>query len=252
MDFPRSFFGFRLRPVVLCAAGISAAAVMSSFLLYRWRVPDQQRRGDAATQTDDGDHRLLHTAGATDGVDHHQDAGSSVPQIWQEVPFIPPTLCGPLARIQELRQELDRNDKFFAYTYENWCSDGLKLVEVKLQHKSLYNGLESEHWWVLNNNFYNVSTQELPPQYFACASAVACIKRIGASISEVKVYLRTESSHTSVQNVTLQTRVSRVNKCVFIDSDGHFWSHESSNTHILETPAPFVCPARPRGPPPGF
>ncbi|KAL7860655.1 hypothetical protein AOLI_G00170040 [Acnodon oligacanthus] len=27
------------------------------------------------------------------------------------------------------------------------------LVEVKLQHKSLYNGLESEHWWVLSNSF---------------------------------------------------------------------------------------------------
>ncbi|KAL6476742.1 hypothetical protein MHYP_G00152410 [Metynnis hypsauchen] len=113
--------------------------------------------------------------------------------------------------MKEFCQGLDRTDKNFAYTYENWCSDGLKLVEVKLQHKSLYNGLESEHWWVLSNNFYNLSTLELPPQYFACASAVACIKRIG-SIREVKVYLRTESSQTSVQNIMLQTRVSRTNK----------------------------------------
>ncbi|KAL6476712.1 hypothetical protein MHYP_G00152110 [Metynnis hypsauchen] len=251
MELPLSFLGYRLRPVVLCAAGISAAAVTSCFLFYRWRVPDQQRRVDAATQTDDGDHRLFHTVSARDGVDQHRDACSSVPENRQELPFIPPTLCGALARIWEFCQGLDRTDKNFACTYENWCSDGLKLVEVKLQHKSLYNGLESEHWWVLSNNFYNLSTLELPPQYFACASAVACIKRIG-SIREVKVYLRTESSQTSVQNIMLQTRVSRTNKCVFIDSDGHFWSHGSSHTHILETLAPSVCPTRPRGPPPGF
>ncbi|KAL6455797.1 hypothetical protein MHYP_G00356480 [Metynnis hypsauchen] len=246
MEFPLSFFGYRLRPVVLCAAGISAAAVTSCCLFYRWRVADQRRRVDTATQADAGDHTVC------DGVDQHRDIGSSVPEIWQELPFVPPTLCGPLARIWEFCQGLDRTEKNFAYTYENWCSDGLKLVEVKLQHKSLYNRLESEHWWVLSNNFYNLSTQELPPQYFACASAVACIKRIGASIGEVKVYLRTESSHTSVQNITLQTRVSRRMKCVLFDSDGHFWSHESSHTHILETPAPSVYPMRPRGPPPGF
>ncbi|XP_037400804.1 uncharacterized protein LOC119265150 [Pygocentrus nattereri] len=216
-----------------------------------WRVPDQQRRVDAATQTDDGDHRLLHTACARDGVYQHRDVCSSIPENRQELPFTPPTLCGALARIW-FCQGLDRTDKNFAYTCENCCSDGLKLVEVKLQYKSLYNGLESEHWWVVSNTFYNLSTLELPPQYFACASAVACIKRIGASIREVKVYLRTESSQTSVQNIMLQTRVSRTKKCVFIDSDGHFWSHGSSQTHILETPAPSVCPTRPRGPPPGF
>ncbi|KAL7891006.1 hypothetical protein AOLI_G00004820 [Acnodon oligacanthus] len=152
------------------------------------------------------------------GVDQHRDIGSSIPEIWQELPFVPPTLCGPLAGIWEFCQGLDRSEKNFAYTYENWCSDGLKL----------------------------------PPQYFACATAVACIKHIGASIGEVKVYLRTESSHTSVQNIMLQTRVSRMKKCVFIESDGHFWSHESSHAHILETPAPSVYPMKPRGPPPGF
>ncbi|KAL7850293.1 hypothetical protein SRHO_G00196420 [Serrasalmus rhombeus] len=191
MELPLSFLGYRLRPVALCAAGISAAAVTSCFLFYRWRVPDQQRRVDAAT-TDSSTQPVLATNR-------------------QELPFTPPTLCGALARIW-FCQGLDRTDKNFAYTCENWCSDGLKLVEVKLQHKSLYNGLESEHWWVLSNNFYNLSTLELPPQYFACASAVACIKRIGASIREVKVHLRTESSQTSVQNIMLQTRVSRTNK----------------------------------------
>ncbi|KAI4887772.1 hypothetical protein NFI96_024157, partial [Prochilodus magdalenae] len=29
--------------------------------------------------------------------------------------------------------------------------------------------------------------------------------------------------------------VCKTNKCVFIDSDGHFWSHESSNTHSVDS-----------------
>ncbi|KAL7860684.1 hypothetical protein AOLI_G00170330 [Acnodon oligacanthus] len=86
-------------------------------------------------------------------LDQHRGVGSSIPEKRQELPFIPPTLCGALARIWGFCQGLDRTDKNFACTYENWCSDGLKLVEVKLQHKSLYNGLESEHWWVLSNSF---------------------------------------------------------------------------------------------------
>ena len=37
----------------------------------------------------------------------------------------------------------------------------LQLVEVKLQHKALYNGLESEHWWVLSNRCYSVFGNEV-------------------------------------------------------------------------------------------
>ncbi|KAI4887976.1 hypothetical protein NFI96_029477, partial [Prochilodus magdalenae] len=106
----------------------------------------------------------------------------------------------------------------------------LQLVEVKLQHKALYNGLESEHWWVLSDRCYSMFGKE----YSGCAYAVACIQRFGTSIREAKVYLH-ESAITSVQNITLQTKVCKTNKWVFIDSDGHFWSHESSNTHSVDS-----------------
>ncbi|KAI4887774.1 hypothetical protein NFI96_024159, partial [Prochilodus magdalenae] len=78
-----------------------------------------------------------------------------------------------------------------------------QLVEVKLQHKALCTGLESEHWWVLSNRCYSVFGNELPPQYSGCAYAVAYIKRFGTSIREAKAYLHTESAITSVQNITL-------------------------------------------------
>ncbi|KAI4887765.1 hypothetical protein NFI96_032840, partial [Prochilodus magdalenae] len=131
----------------------------------------------------------------------------------------------------ECSQDLDQTDKSFAWTYENQFSNSQKLVEVKLQHKALYNGLESEHWWVLSDRCYSMFGKE----YSGCAYAVASIKRFGTSIREAKVYLHTESAITSVQNITLQTKVCKTNKWVFIDSDGHFWSHESSNTHSVDS-----------------
>ncbi|KAI4887764.1 hypothetical protein NFI96_032839, partial [Prochilodus magdalenae] len=118
-------------------------------------------------------------------------------------PFTPPCLSGPLVRIRECSQDLDQTDKSFACTYEHQFSNSQKLVEVKLQHKALCTGLESEHWWVLSNRCYSVFGNELPPQYSGCAYAVAYIKRFGTSIREAKAYLHTESAITSVQNITL-------------------------------------------------
>ncbi|KAI4887771.1 hypothetical protein NFI96_024156 [Prochilodus magdalenae] len=161
-------------------------------------------------------------------------------------------LTSPSQPVDECSQDLDQTDKSFACTYEHQFSNSQKLVEVKLQHKALCTGLESEHWWVLSNRCYSVFGNELPPQYSGCAYAVAYIKRFGTSIREAKAYLHTESAITSVQNITLQTKVCKTNKCVFIGSDGHSWSHESSDTHILETAAPCVYPTRRPGPPPGF
>ncbi|KAI4904785.1 hypothetical protein NFI96_002041 [Prochilodus magdalenae] len=106
---------------------------------------------------------------------------------------------------KECSQDLDWTDKRIAWTYKNQFSNSQKvsyleyrtlnqifvgrcglslfsgkadnffpqLVEVKLQHKALYNGLESEHWWVLSNSCYSVFGKELPPQYSGCAYAVA-------------------------------------------------------------------------------
>ncbi|KAI4887773.1 hypothetical protein NFI96_024158, partial [Prochilodus magdalenae] len=86
-------------------------------------------------------------------------------------------------------------------------------VEVKLQHKALCTGLESEHWWVLSNRCYSVFGNELPPQYSGCAYAVAYIKRFGTSIREAKAYLHTESAITSVQNITLSIGFSGTQGC---------------------------------------
>ncbi|KAL6482871.1 hypothetical protein MHYP_G00077430 [Metynnis hypsauchen] len=126
-----------------------------------------------------------------------------------------------------------------------------KLVEVKLQHKAVYSGLESEHWWVLTNDFYHVRSQQLPPLYFARAIAVAYIKNIGRDISEAKVYLRTETTESSVQDDLLQTTMCRTFKEVSVDKDGRFRCHDSSDAQTLETPAPFAF-SSPRRPPPGF
>ncbi|KAI4904788.1 hypothetical protein NFI96_016106 [Prochilodus magdalenae] len=123
--------------------------------------------------------------------------------LLQDQPFTSPCLSGPLARIRECSQDLDQTDKSFACTYEHQFSNSQKLVEVKLQHKALCTGLESEHWWVLSNRCYSVFGNELPPQYSGCAYAVAYIKRFGTSIREAKAYLHTESAITSVQNITL-------------------------------------------------
>ncbi|KAL6461617.1 hypothetical protein MHYP_G00297610 [Metynnis hypsauchen] len=183
MPFSFSLLGGQLRPVVLCATGISAAAVTSYFVFSRWRrILDRQWRSvDAPTETD-----------AFDGMDDHR--------------ALFPGICVPVP--EPSSREVDRTDKLFASTYKKWSSDGRKLVEVTLQHKAVYNGLESEHWWVLTNEFYHVRSLQLPPQYFARARAVAFIKLIGTYIREAKVYLQTESSESSVQDVLLNTQVS--------------------------------------------
>ncbi|KAL6472599.1 hypothetical protein MHYP_G00187870 [Metynnis hypsauchen] len=254
MKLPAFIFGAQLRPAVLCAAGISAAAVTSAFLFYRWRrIQDGQpttRDEHAATQTD-----------GCDGTEEHKltifsSGCAPVPQevsvlSWQQAVLIPPLSCGALVRFEQPCQALHRANRMFAYTFSQPRFDSTKLVELKLQHKTICEGLESEHWWVLSNEFYHLFP-ELPPQYFATVAAVACIKRIGTSISEASVYLRTESVETSLQNVTLQTKVSKTLKMVSIGSDGCCRSHQSSNTRILETPAPFTVSSKPRGPPPGF
>ncbi|KAL6461616.1 hypothetical protein MHYP_G00297710 [Metynnis hypsauchen] len=225
MPFSFSLLGGQLRPVVLCATGISAAAVTSYFVFSRWRrILDRQWRSvDAPTETD-----------AFDGMDDHR--------------ALFPGICVPVP--EPSSREVDRTDKLFASTYKKWSSDGRKLVEVTLQHKAVYNGLQSEHWWVLTNEFYHVRSLQLPPQYFARARAVAFIKLIGTYIREAKVYLQTESSESSVQDVLLNTQVSVTFKGVSIDKEGRFRCHDSSDTQTLETP--FVFPSTPRGPPPGF
>ncbi|KAL6456583.1 hypothetical protein MHYP_G00351270, partial [Metynnis hypsauchen] len=169
----------------------------------------------------------------------------------EELPFVPPSSCGPLARIWQYCTEVDRANKSFASTYTKWTSDDKKLVEVKLQHKAVYSGLESEHWWVLTNDFYHVRSQQLPPLYFARAIAVAYIKNIGRDISEAKIYLRTETTESSVQDDLLQTTMCRTFKEVSVDKDGRFRCHDSSDAQTLETPAPSVF-SSPRRPPPGF
>ncbi|KAL6479341.1 hypothetical protein MHYP_G00127740 [Metynnis hypsauchen] len=245
--------GAQLRPAVLCAAGISAAAVTSAFLFYRWRIQDGQRTTrdeEAATRTD-----------GCDGTVERKLPISSpgcapMPQevsvlSWQQAVLLPPLSCGALVRFEQHCQALDRANRMFAYTFSQPRFDSTKLVELKLQHRTVCEGLESEHWWVLSNEFYHLFP-ELPPQHFASVAAVACIKRFGASISEASSYLRTESVETSLQNVTLQTKVSKTLRMVSICSDGCFRTHQSSNTRILETPSPFLVSSKPRGPPPGF
>ncbi|XP_037395743.1 uncharacterized protein LOC119263672 [Pygocentrus nattereri] len=253
MKLPAFIFGAQLRPAVLWAAGISAAAVTSALLFYRWRIQDGQRTTrdeDAATQTD-----------GCDGTEEHRLAilpsgCAPVPQevsvlSWQQAVLIPPLSCGALVRFEQHCQALDRANRMFAYTFSQPRFDSTKLVELKLQHRTICEGLESEHWWVLSNEFYHLFA-ELPPQHFATVAAVACIKRFGTSISEATFYLRTESVETSLQNVTLQTKVGKTLKMVSIGSDGCFRTHHSSNTRILETPAPYMVSSKPRGPPPGF
>ncbi|KAL6474800.1 hypothetical protein MHYP_G00158400 [Metynnis hypsauchen] len=210
-----SLLGGQLRSVVLCATGLSAAAITSYFVFYRWRrILDQQRRVEFATQTE-----------AFSGTeDREWDIFPSVPipENLEELPFVPPSSCGPLARIWQYCREVDRANKSFASTYTKWTSDDRKLVEVKLQHKAVYSGLESEHWWVLTNDFYHVRSQQLPPLYFARAIAVAYIKNIGRGISEAKIYLRTETTESSVQDDLLQTTMCRTFKEVSVDQDGRF------------------------------
>ncbi|XP_072539122.1 uncharacterized protein [Salminus brasiliensis] len=216
MAFPPPFLGVQLRPVVLWAAGVSA--VTAYVLCSRWRrILDQQR-----TEACDGMDRL------------EQEIFPSFCVL------IPEPSCG----------EVDRANRTFASTYSKWSSDYRKLVEVKLQHKASYSGLESEHWWVLTNDFYLVRSLELPPQHFATTSAVACIRCIGSFISEAKFFLRTESTDSSVQEVFLKTMVAIMFQGASVDVDGRWRCHDSNDSQTLE--APFVMSSKPRGPPPGF
>ncbi|KAI4877250.1 hypothetical protein NFI96_014303 [Prochilodus magdalenae] len=170
----------------------------------------------------------------------------------QDQLFIPPPYCcGPLARIWGYCKEVDSTNKTFASTYTKWSSNYRKVVEVTLQHKAIYDGLESEHWWVLKNNFYTVRSLQLPPLYFATVRAVAYIKYTGTCISEAKISLHAETSDSSVQDLLLSTTVSIMSKGVHIDADGHFQYYDSNDAQTLESPAP-VFSSGPRRPPPGF
>ncbi|KAK1784401.1 hypothetical protein P4O66_013946, partial [Electrophorus voltai] len=99
-------------------------------------------------------------------------------------------------------QALHNANRMFTYTLSQMFSADTKMVEVKLQHKSIYSGLESEHWWVLSNAFYHVCA-ELTLQNFASVNAVACIKRRGTGITGATFYLCAESTESSVQNIFL-------------------------------------------------
>ncbi|XP_076841207.1 uncharacterized protein LOC143485601 [Brachyhypopomus gauderio] len=209
-------------------------------LISRRRVRDQQTEVEAAAHTD-----------TCDGHDRE-------PFALDEGIF--ETLHTPIRelRLIQTRQGLDRAHRMFAFTFSRMGSSATQVVEVKLQHKSIYSGLESEHWWVLNNDFYWIGA-ELTLHHFASASAVACIKLRGSSITDATIYLRTCSTTTSVQNIFLQTVVSTWFKGVSIGSDDIFRSSESSHTQTLETPNPAVfssSPSPPRAPPqrppPGF
>ncbi|XP_076831694.1 uncharacterized protein LOC143477083 [Brachyhypopomus gauderio] len=233
MMFPLPFLGIGLRPVVLCATGVSAAAV-SSFLVYRWWVRDRQR-----TQVEAGTH--------ADPCHGHDGETFPMDEDIFEMPHSP---------IRESRrhahQALHRAHRVYAFTFSQTFSSATKVVEVTLQHKSAYKGQESEHWWVLNNAFYNIDA-ELTLHYCGNAKAVAWIKRKETSITEATIYLCTQSTTSSVQNIFLQKEVSVTYKGVSIDSDGLFRLHESNHTQTLETPDPAVfstSPDPPRGPPP--
>ncbi|XP_066504165.1 uncharacterized protein [Hoplias malabaricus] len=152
--------------------------------------------------------------------------------------------CGYVQRVHRMQ----------ATTITQSFSNGEKQVEVTMQHKSVYRGLESEHWWVLTNDFYHLFPEDsqLPPMFFATVKAVTYIKCVGHQISVLTANLSTESSITSVTHSQfLQTKVSKTYRGVAIE-DGCFRSSESSSTHILETPVVPQLPSRPLGPPPGF
>ncbi|XP_035392273.1 uncharacterized protein LOC118242961 isoform X2 [Electrophorus electricus] len=179
MKFLLPVLGIRLRPAVLCAAGISAVAV--TFLVYRWRVRDRQQAvEEAATHTEPSD------------------------QLEDREPFPldQDTFETTCTLILKPLQALHNANRMFAYTFSQMFSADTKMVEVKLQHKSIYSGLESEHWWVLSNAFYHVCA-ELTLQNFANVNAVACIKRRGTGITEATFYLCAESTESSVQNIFL-------------------------------------------------
>ncbi|KAL7842400.1 hypothetical protein SRHO_G00240890 [Serrasalmus rhombeus] len=98
----------------------------------------------------------------------------SVPS-WQQVVSILPLSGGALVRFEQLCHALHRANRRFAHTFSQQHFDSTKLVELKLQHKTICEGLESEHWWVLSNEFFHLFP-ELPPHHFATVAAVACIK----------------------------------------------------------------------------
>ncbi|XP_066524940.1 uncharacterized protein [Hoplias malabaricus] len=152
--------------------------------------------------------------------------------------------CGYVLRVHRMQ----------ATTISRSFSNGEKQVEVTMQHKSVYRGLESEHWWVLTNDFYHLFPEDsqLPPMHFATVKAVAYIKCVGRQISVLTANLSTESTITSVtRSQFLQTKVSKTYRGVTTE-DGCFRSSESSSTHILETPVVPQLAPRPLGPPPGF
>ncbi|KAL6479135.1 hypothetical protein MHYP_G00125680 [Metynnis hypsauchen] len=69
---------------------------------------------------------------------------------WWQVVLILPLYCGILQHCQALHKA----NRIFAYTFSQLRFDSAKLVE--LQPKTICEGLESEHWWVLSNEFYHL------------------------------------------------------------------------------------------------
>ncbi|XP_072551943.1 uncharacterized protein [Salminus brasiliensis] len=224
---------FRLRPVIY----ITGATTAACFLLRRWTRTERRRTGDAPA----------HTA----HFEALQELAS--PPRPREVFLLSEELwCGPLFTY---RKDVQRASQTYALTFTQQFSNGEKQVEVTLQQKSVYSGLESVHWWVLTNQCFNlfpVETQ-LPPQHFGTVKVVAFIKRVGHQVCVVEVQITTESSITSLlRTQTLQTKASSTFKGVVIGEGGCFRSSESSNTNFLETQMIPQPPARPLGPPPGF
>ncbi|XP_066525795.1 uncharacterized protein [Hoplias malabaricus] len=220
MDFPLFPRGLSLRPV-LYFTGFTTAAVAGCAFLHRR-------------------HKSKRSAAVVLKADHLEDLQElavTLPVADQSYEdLIAPDAQGPSSRLWIIPRLT------------------LKQVEVTMQHKSVYRGLESEHWWVLTNDFYHLFPEDsqLPPMHFATVKAVAYIKCVGRQISVLTANLSTESTITSVtRSQFLQMKVSKTYRGVTTE-DGCFRSSESSSTHILETPVVPQLAPRPLGPPPGF
>ncbi|XP_066504166.1 uncharacterized protein [Hoplias malabaricus] len=241
MDSPLFPRGLSLRPV-LYFTGFTTAAVTACAFLHR---------------------RLKSKRSAEVVLEELQELDVTLPVADKSYEDLPaPDAQGPSSRLwiiprltlKESCGYVQRVHRMQATTITQSFSNGEKQVEVTMQHKSVYRGLESEHWWVLTNDFYHLFPEDsqLPPMFFATVKAVTYIKCVGHQISVLTANLSTESSITSVTHSQfLQTKVSKTYRGVAIE-DGCFRSSESSSTHILETPVVPQLPSRPLGPPPGF
>ncbi|XP_066503362.1 uncharacterized protein [Hoplias malabaricus] len=242
MDFPFFPRGLSLRPV-LYFTGFTTAAVTACVFLQR-RL--KSKRSAETDHLEELQELAVNFPVADNSYEDliAPDAQGPSSRLWIIPRLTLKKSCGYVLRVHRMQ----------ATTISQSFSNGEKQVEVTMQHKSVYRGLESEHWWVLTNDFYHLFPEDsqLPPMYFATVKAVAYIKCAGHQISVLTANLSTESNITSVTcSQFLQTKVSKTYRGVTIE-DGCFRSSESSSTHILETPVVPQLASRPLGPPPGF